>query len=105
MFATATTSNQVLTLDDTGIVLSAAPAGDYPDGLAYDRGTAWPAVAAESGDVTVLIEKDRHLSVLGRDHLADGAHLVAVDPTTHCSYFPIANGPGGHPVLLVGGDR
>jgi len=40
--------------------------------------------------------------VAGRSHLADGAHVVAVDPTTHRSYYPVPNAaPAGHPALLV----
>jgi DNA-binding beta-propeller fold protein YncE len=38
---------------------------------------------------------------LGRRALADGAHVVAVDPTSHRSYFPIATGTDGKPALLV----
>jgi hypothetical protein len=37
---------------------------------------------------------------IGSDHLADEAHVVALDPATHRSYYPIRAGSGGHPVLL-----
>jgi hypothetical protein len=50
--------------------------------------------------VSVLDERDGKLRVAGSDHLADGAHVVAVDPATHHSYYPIPSGSGGHPVLL-----
>jgi DNA-binding beta-propeller fold protein YncE len=96
----------VYTMDlDTYQTSNPQPVGADPDVLAYDPGTARLSVAAESGDVTVLTEQNRQLTVLGRDHLADGAHVVAVDPTTHRTYYPIASGPGGHPVLLVEANR
>ena len=96
----------VHTLDlDTYQTSNPQPVGADPDVLAYEPGTARLSVAAESGDVTVLTEQNRQLTVLGRDHLADGAHVVAVDPSTHRSYYPIASGPSGHPVLLVEANR
>jgi hypothetical protein len=48
----------------------------------------------------VLRENGRRLNLLGRDHLADGAHVVAVDPISHRSYFPVPQGPEGQPRLL-----
>jgi hypothetical protein len=57
-------------------------------------------VAAESGEVSVLDEQDGKLRVVGSDHLADGAHVVALDPATHHSYYPIPAGSGGRPALL-----
>jgi DNA-binding beta-propeller fold protein YncE len=74
--------------------------GQGPDVLAYDQGAHRLYVAAESGEVTVLTEQDGKLKVAGSDHLADGAHVVAVDPATHHSYFPIPSGSGGQPVVL-----
>jgi hypothetical protein len=38
--------------------------------------------------------------VLGSGHLADGAHVVAVDPTTHHSFYPVPQGADGRPALL-----
>jgi DNA-binding beta-propeller fold protein YncE len=75
--------------------------GQDPDVLAFDSGSGRLYVAAESGWVSILAEHDRHLTVAGRGYLADGAHVVAVDPGTHRSYFPIASGSGGKPVLLI----
>jgi DNA-binding beta-propeller fold protein YncE len=74
--------------------------GDGPDVLAYDQDARRLYVAAESGEVTALDERGGKLVVVGSEHLADGAHVVAVDPATHHSYFPIPSGAGGHPVLL-----
>ncbi|MGV4922836.1 YncE family protein [Streptomyces sp. BHT-5-2] len=75
--------------------------GDDPDVLAYDPTANHLYVAAESGWVTTADNHDRYLTLTGRAHLADGAHVVAVDPTTHLSYYPVPHGPGGHPALLV----
>src|SRR5262249_9613894 len=74
--------------------------GDDPDVLAYDPPAGRLYVAAESGWLTVLDEHDRKFTVAGRAHLADGAHVVAVDPTTHRSYYPVPQGDGGKPALL-----
>ncbi|WP_298800958.1 hypothetical protein [Pseudonocardia sp. 73-21] len=57
-------------------------------------------VAAESGWVSLLELHDRRLSVVGSDHLADGAHVVAVDELTHHSFYPLPAGADGHPALL-----
>jgi DNA-binding beta-propeller fold protein YncE len=83
-----------------GRVTSSNPVGDVPDVLAYDADAHRLYVAAESGVVSVLDERDGKLHGVGSDHLADGAHVVAVDPATHHSYYPIPSGSGGHPVLL-----
>lgn len=72
-----------------------------PDVLAYDAGAHRLYVAGESGDVTVLDLRGKRLDVTGSAHLADGAHVVAVDPDTHRSYFPVPAGAGGRPALLI----
>ena len=91
----------VLSVDvASGRVTSSSPVGEGPDVLAYDAGAHRLYVAAESGEVSVLAERDGKLHVVGSDHLADGAHVVALDPATHHSYYPIPVGSGGHPVLL-----
>ncbi|MFL6141174.1 MAG: YncE family protein [Labedaea sp.] len=81
-------------------VTDTAPVGQNPDVLAYDQGAQRLYVAAESGTVTVLDLRDRHLRLAGSDHLADGAHVVALNPATHHSYFPVPAGTNGHPTLL-----
>ena len=84
----------------SGRVTGSNPVCDGPDVLAYDAGAHRLYVAAESGVVSVLDERDGKLQGVGSDHLADGAHVVAVDPATHHSYYPIPSGSGGHPALL-----
>jgi len=91
----------LLTIDlGTWQVTGTADVGQDPDVLAYDRQAHRLYVAAESGTVTVLDERARTATVVGSGHLADGAHVVAVDPTTHHSFYPVPHGADGHPVLL-----
>jgi len=71
-----------------------------PDVLAYDPVAHRLYVAAESGWVTTLDNHHRGLTITHREHLGDDAHVVAVDPTTGHSYYPLSTGPGGHPTLL-----
>jgi DNA-binding beta-propeller fold protein YncE len=81
-------------------VLDTNRVGDDPDVLAFDAGANRLYVAAESGWLTILDERDRRLTVAGRAHLADGAHVVAVDTASHRSYYPVPHGRDGHPALL-----
>ncbi len=91
----------LLTVDlATGQTLGANPVGPQPDVLAYDHTLHRLYVAAESGWVTLLDLHARQLSVAGSDHLADGAHVVAVDQRTHRTYYPLPAGADGHPALL-----
>src|SRR6266568_1925818 len=69
--------------------------------LADDPGAHRLYVAAESGWVTILNNHNQHLTVTGRAYLAAGAHVVAVDPATHRTYYPVPHGPAGHPALMI----
>jgi DNA-binding beta-propeller fold protein YncE len=90
----------LLTVDlGSGQVTGTNQVGDGPDVLAYDAGSHRLYVAAESGWVTIADVHDHQLGVVGNDHLADGAHVVAVDPTTHHSFYPIPSGSDGQPAL------
>jgi DNA-binding beta-propeller fold protein YncE len=73
--------------------------GQTPDVLAYDPGANRVYVAAESGWVSIFDDERGHLTLRGSAHLADGAHSLALDPTTHHSYIPIPKGRNGSPVL------
>ena len=75
------------------------PVGSDPDVLAFDPKLKRLYVAAESGVVAVFEERDGSLVQLGW-YRAPKAHSVAVDPTTHRVYLPLAN-VSGHPVLRV----
>src|SRR5213596_2433791 len=80
------------------------PIGSDPDVLAFDPVLGRLYVAAESGVVAVFEERGGSLGQLGW-YRAPKAHSVAVDPTTHRVYLPLAD-VSGHPVLrvLVPGD-
>jgi Uncharacterized conserved protein len=91
---------RLLTLDlNTWQITGKNRVGLDPDVLAYDPGPHRLYVAAESGWLTTLDNHGRHLTVTGHAHLADGAHVVAIDPTTHRTYYPIPHGAAGHPAL------
>jgi DNA-binding beta-propeller fold protein YncE len=91
----------LLTLDlDTWHIRDTQRVGNNPDVLAYDPSASRLYVAAESGWLTILDLHNRRLAVAGRNYLVDDAHIVAVDPTTHRSYYPVPHGHDGHPALL-----
>jgi len=93
---------RLLTLDlATWQVTGTSTVGDQPDVLAYDPAAGRLYVASESGDLTILDNHGGRLTVVGRAYLADGAQVVAVDPATHDSYYPVPAGPSGHPALLT----
>jgi len=61
VFASATSAREVMTLDaHTGAVLARAPAGDYPDGLAYDPADRRVVVSDESGGVETVLNAAGH---------------------------------------------
>src|SRR3989441_161346 len=66
------------------------PIGSDPDVLAFDPVLGRLYVAAESGVVAVVRGADRAL-VPPRWYPAPKAHSVAVDPTTHRVYLPLAD--------------
>ena len=91
----------LLTVDlTTWQVLEHHPVGQDPDVLAYDPDAHQLYVTAESGWLTTFHVQNRRLTVTGSSHLADGAHVVAVDPSTHRSYYPVPRQPTS-PALLV----
>ena len=51
--------------------------------------------------MSILDLRERRLSMAGSDHLADGAHVVAVGPGTHRSHYPVPADNDGRPALLV----
>jgi len=61
VYASATDDHEVLTLDSrTGAVLARAPAGQYPDGLAYDPVEHHVFVSDESGGVETVLSATGH---------------------------------------------
>ncbi|MFF0634393.1 YncE family protein [Nocardia sp. NPDC004151] len=72
--------------------------GRTPDVLAYDPGAQRVYVAAESGWVSAFDIRTGRPAPIGAEHLADGAHVVVVDPADHHVYFPVPAAASG-PVL------
>jgi DNA-binding beta-propeller fold protein YncE len=75
--------------------------GQSPDVLAFDPVERRLYVSAESGVVAVFAETATSARPLGMSFLANEAHTVAVDPTTHLVYFPLQTGSNGRPQLLI----
>jgi DNA-binding beta-propeller fold protein YncE len=96
----------LLTLDlRTWKVNGSDEVGGDPDVLAFDSSLRRLYVAAESGVVAIFDERGRRLVKRGQAFLARSAHSVAVDSRTHRVYFPLEQGPTGHPQLLIMAPR
>ena len=80
----------VLNLANHRVVASFDVGGD-PDTLAADPQLGWVYVAGEAGIVTVFEAKDGTAIKIGEGLLGPNAHVVAVDPLSHRSYFPLKN--------------
>jgi DNA-binding beta-propeller fold protein YncE len=95
-------NNALVTLALPGLTrLGRLDVGDGPDVLAVDPARRLLYVAAESGDLTTVDLRPAAGRVTGRAHLADNAHVVAVDPATGRGYFPVPDTGAGHPGLLI----
>ncbi len=95
-------NDMLITIDlAMGKVLGWHPVAHDPDVLAIDPGSKRLYVASESGNVSTFdISSANSLTALGDVFVSKGAHSVAVDPTTHRLYFPLAN-LNGHSVMRV----
>ena len=61
VYASATNDHEVLTLNSrTGAILARAPAGEYPDGLAYDPIERHVFVSDETGGVEAVLDAAGH---------------------------------------------
>jgi YVTN family beta-propeller protein len=80
--------------------VSSFQVGSDPDVLAYDPGLHFVYVASESGPVSVFRVETGAVTKLGDQYVGPNAHVVAVDPTTHRSYFPLKN-LDGHTALRI----
>ncbi len=79
VFASATDVHQVLTLDSKGKVLAHAPAGDYPDGLAYDPVERHVFISDESGGVeTVINARGRRVATISLGGAAGNVQYDAI---------------------------
>lgn len=90
VYASATDDHEALTIDSrTGAVLARAPAGDYPDGLAFDPVVRHVFVSDESGGVeTVLDVRGRRIATVplggeaGNVQYDAGSQMVLADVQT-----------------------
>jgi DNA-binding beta-propeller fold protein YncE len=67
---------------------STSSVGQDPDVLAFDPSLRILYVASESGTVSMFTTSAATLRKVGQRHLADAAHTIAVDPSTHHVYLP-----------------
>jgi DNA-binding beta-propeller fold protein YncE len=75
------------------------PVGRDPDVLALDAGLGILYVASEEGVVSIFDARQKPLRPVGV-YRAPKAHSVAVNPSTHEIYLPLAS-VAGHPVLRI----
>jgi len=81
VYASATDARQLLTIDErTNKVLARAPAGDYPDGIAYDSADRRVYVSDESGGVETVFTTGGHR--LASLKLGGEAGNVQYDPVS-----------------------
>jgi len=81
-------------------VVQSFDVGSDPDVLAFDTASRTLYVAGEAGVVSMFSVKGAKVTKIGEGRVGPNAHVVAVDPTTHRSYFPLKN-VDGQPVLRV----
>ncbi|MGH8137073.1 MAG: YncE family protein [Steroidobacteraceae bacterium] len=74
--------------------------GQDPDVLAYDSSLGYLYVAGEAGVVSLFKIQGGQTSKVAEDMLGPNAHVVAVDPQTHLSYFPLKD-VGGKTILRI----
>jgi YVTN family beta-propeller protein len=79
---------------DTKKVEATFAVGKDPDVLAFDPRLERLYVASESGIVSLFAVAPGPVSKLGEGLLGPHAHVVAVDPATQRSYFPLMNQDG-----------
>jgi YVTN family beta-propeller protein len=85
-------NNKLLVLDlETRKVLAAFDVGKDPDVLAYDPRLHYVYVAAETGPASLFKAEPGQVSKIADVQIGPNAHVVAVDPATHKSYFPLKN--------------
>lgn len=81
-------------------VLDIQPTGDDPDVMAADLALKRLYVAGESGVVSAFDISAELPRKIGEAKVADNAHVVAVNRTTHQVFFPLRD-VDGKPVLRV----
>jgi DNA-binding beta-propeller fold protein YncE len=74
--------------------------GGGPDVLAYDPGFHLLYVAGEAGVLSLFRVEAGAVAKVGEGYAGPNAHVVAVDPATHRSYFPLMD-VNGKTVLRI----
>lgn len=88
-------NNKLLVLNMVGRRVSASfNVGSDPDVLALDPGFGRLYVASEAGVVSIFKVSSERVTKIGDALIGPDAHVVAVDPATHRSYFPLMNVAG-----------
>ncbi|MCG5077686.1 YncE family protein [Paraburkholderia tagetis] len=81
-------------------VLQSFDIGSEPDVLGFDSASGTLYVVGEAGIGSMFSVRGSDVTKIGEGRLGRNAHVVAVDSTTHRSYFPLKD-VGGRPVLRV----
>jgi YVTN family beta-propeller protein len=85
-------NHTLLVLDlDSRKLAGSFEVGEEPDVLAYDPVLQYLYVAAESGIVSVFRAQSGEVLPISVLRVGPNAHVVAVDPETHRSFFPLQN--------------
>lgn len=94
--------NDKLLVFDIGVrrVVQSFDIGKDPDVLAFDPALRRLYAAGEAGVVSVFGVEGSNLAKIGEGRVGPNAHVVAIDPATHRSYFPLKD-VEGRPVLRV----
>ena len=94
-------NHKLLVLDlETRKLTGSFEVGESPDVLAYDPGPGLLYVAAESGVVSFFRAERGRISAAGAALIGPNAHVVAVDPESHLSFFPLKD-LGGRTTLRI----
>lgn len=100
-------NDRLLTVDlATGKVFDRKPLAHEPDVMAIDPAMNRLYVASEAGTLSSFdIATPTAPAPLGNTFIGKNAHSVAVDPTTHRLYFPLANLDGRAMLRVLSSQR
>ena len=86
-------------------VVASFNVGAGPDVLAADPQLGWVYLAGEAGIVSVFKTQGGVVTRIGEALLGPNAHVVAVDPISHRSYFPLRNLQGKTALRIMQAGR
>jgi DNA-binding beta-propeller fold protein YncE len=88
-------NDKLLVLDlESKKTIASFDVGKDPDVLAYDANLGYLYVAGEAGVVSLFKIEGGQALKIGEGMVGPNAHVVAVDPDTHLSYFPLKDVAG-----------